>query len=78
MIDRAEVFIIVSGDGGYCSLVAILRRLGKRVIVLAVESLCHPNLKASANEFFPIPVVFDSGRNLVNRNSVNAMPGESL
>lgn len=57
MVDRAQVFVIVSGDGGYCSLVRILRRLGKRVIVVAVEGRCHPRLRTAANEFYPLPVL---------------------
>jgi len=57
MIDRAQVFVIVSGDGGYCSLVSILRRLHKRVIVVAVESCCHRRLRRLAHEFHSLPVV---------------------
>ena len=56
MIDRARVFVIVSGDGGFCSLVSVLRRLSKYVIVVAVESCCHPNLRAVADQFVPMPV----------------------
>jgi uncharacterized LabA/DUF88 family protein len=58
MVSRAQVFVLVSGDGGYCSLVTILKRLGKPVIVVAVESCCHPNLRAIADEFLPMPVLF--------------------
>jgi uncharacterized LabA/DUF88 family protein len=60
MVDRAQVFVIVSGDGGYCSLVTLLRRLHKRVIVVAVESCCHPRLRAVADGFRPIPVLTHS------------------
>ncbi len=56
MVDRAQAFVIVSGDGGYCALVTLLRRLGKRVVVVAVEACCHPRLRAAANEFYRLPV----------------------
>jgi uncharacterized LabA/DUF88 family protein len=46
MVDRADVFVIVSGDGAYCNLVRILRRLRKRVIVVAVERCCSRILSA--------------------------------
>lgn len=57
MVSRAQVFVLVSGDGGFCSLVSVLQRLGKWVVVVAVESRCHPNLRAVADEFMPMPVV---------------------
>lgn len=57
MIDRAQVFVIVSGDGGYCALATTLRKLGKRVVVVAVETCCHPHLRAAADEFYRLPVL---------------------
>ncbi len=57
MVNRGRVFVLVSGDGGFCSLVSVLQRLEKRVIVVAVASCCHPNLRSLADEFLPMPVV---------------------
>ncbi len=69
MIDRAQVFVIVSGDGGYCSLVTTLRRLGKRVIVVAVEKRCHPDLRAKANEFCALPILMKTAGSRSERNN---------
>ena len=60
MVHRARIFVIVSGDGGYTSLVVILRSLGKRVIIVAVENRCNPNLRRAADEFVPMPIIVRS------------------
>lgn len=60
-IDCANTFVLVSGDGGYCSLVRTLRRLSKHVIIVAVERRCNRKLRKLADEFHPLPVVVKSG-----------------
>jgi uncharacterized LabA/DUF88 family protein len=78
MVDRARVFAIVSGDGGYCSLAAVLRRLHKRVIVIAVEARCHPKLRKLAHEFHQLPIVSVSGPGAAGAQIASAQPENRL
>ena len=78
MVDRAQVFAIVSGDGGFCSLVTILRRLRKHVIVIAVEDRCHPRLRALAHEFYPLPVLSGSAASATTTHPAYAQPANGF
>lgn len=47
-----DIFILVSGDGDFASLVHVLRRLGKKIIVFAQIGNANKKLTEIADEFY--------------------------
>ncbi|NEQ38612.1 MAG: NYN domain-containing protein [Okeania sp. SIO3I5] len=60
--DSPEKIIIVSGDGDFQSIVSILKELEKYVIVIALYGKVKQQLKESANEFYFLDEIPQSGK----------------
>lgn len=50
-----EIYVIVSGDGGFAALAKKLHEYGKTVIACAYPNMSNRILKAVCDEFIPIP-----------------------
>lgn len=57
MYRQGDTFLLCSGDHRFAHLASALRDLGKYIIVCALRSCCSRRLIATANEFFPLPVM---------------------
>jgi hypothetical protein len=54
MHDRADVFIVASGDGAFVKIACMLRRLGKQVIVFSAKACLSKALLTVADEFLQV------------------------